>query len=41
MDYIFEKTNLRVSLLKIDMKRQRDYNSYKVFVNKEMIDTDI
>lgn len=39
IDYIFEKTKVRVSLLKIDMKRQRDYNSYKVFVNKEMIDT--
>lgn len=38
VDYIYEKTKERVSLLKIDMKRQRDYNSYKMFVNKQMID---
>lgn len=39
VDYIYEKTKERVSLLKIDMKRQRDYNSYKMFVNKQTIDT--
>lgn len=38
IDYIYEKTKERVSLFKMRMKSQRDYNAYKIFVNKNMID---
>lgn len=38
IDYIYEKTKERVSLFKMRMKFQRDYNAYKIFVNKNMID---
>lgn len=37
-DYIYEKTREKVSLLKIKMKKQRDYNSYKIFVSKNKIE---
>ncbi|XP_064292216.1 uncharacterized protein LOC135309780 [Plodia interpunctella] len=38
VDYIYAKTKETVSLAKIKMKQQRDYNSYKVFVTKYKLD---
>lgn len=38
IDYIYEKTSERVSLLKMKMKKQKGYNSYKVFVSNSKID---
>lgn len=38
IDYIYQKTKEKVFLLKIEMKRQKDYNSYKIFVSKTKID---
>lgn len=38
ISYVFEKTNETVSLMKINMKRQKDYNAFKVFVTKHKID---
>lgn len=38
VEYIYEKTNETVSLSKIKMKHQRDYNSYKIFVTKHKLD---
>lgn len=39
VDYIYQKTKEKVSLVKIKMRKQRDYNAYKVLVTKHKIDT--
>lgn len=39
INYIYEKTQERVSLVKIKMTRQRDYSAYKLFVAKYKVDT--
>lgn len=39
INYIYEKTQERVTLSKIVMKHEKDYNAYKVFVTKYKIDT--
>lgn len=39
INYIYEKTQERVSLVKIKMMRQRDYNAYKLFVAKYQVST--
>lgn len=38
VNYIYDKTKEKVSLLKIKMKKQRDYNAYKMYVAKHNID---
>lgn len=38
VSYIYDKTQEKVSLLKIKMKKPRDYNSYKMYVTKHNID---
>lgn len=38
MDYIYSKTQEKVSLFKMNMKRERGYNSYKLYVNKLKLD---
>lgn len=38
VDYVFNKTGVRVSLSKITMKLEKNYNSYKVFVDKHKLD---
>lgn len=37
-DYVLKKTGEKISLVKIKMAKQRDYNAYKVFVSKSKID---
>lgn len=39
INYIHEKTRETVSLVKIKMKRERNYNAYKLYVAKHKIDT--
>lgn len=38
VDYIYGKTNEKVDMVKINMKFEKDYNSYKVYVNKNKLD---
>lgn len=38
ISYIYEKTRETVSLVKIKMKHERDYNAYKLFVTKYKLD---
>jgi hypothetical protein len=37
--YVYERTQERVSLVKIKMKQDKGYNAYKVFVTKHKLDT--
>lgn len=39
INYVYGKTKEKVSLEKINMKRQKDYNAYKVYVTKHKMDT--
>lgn len=36
-DYVYQKTSERVSLVKVKMRRQKDYHSYKLFVSSNKI----
>lgn len=36
-EYILEKTHEKVSLSKINMKREKGYNSYKVYVSRSKL----
>lgn len=38
VNYIKEKTNDTVSLKKINMKHERSYNAYKLYVSKSKVD---
>ena len=38
VNYLYEKTQERVTLVKIKMKQERNYNAYKLFVSKHKID---
>ncbi|CAH0718640.1 unnamed protein product, partial [Brenthis ino] len=39
INYVYGKTKEKVSLERINMKRQKDYNAYKVYVTKHKMDT--
>ncbi|KAJ8737428.1 hypothetical protein PYW08_000023 [Mythimna loreyi] len=39
VNYVYAKTRERVTLVKIKMKQEKDYNAYKLFVTKHKIDT--
>ncbi|XP_026746907.1 uncharacterized protein LOC113508141 [Trichoplusia ni] len=39
VNYVYEKTQERVTLVKIKMKKEKPYNAYKLFVTKHKIDT--
>lgn len=38
VDYVYEKTSERVTLVKIKMKQERDYNAYKLFVTRHKME---
>lgn len=39
IDYVYNKTGEKVSLVKINMRRQKGYDAYKVLVSKHKLDT--
>ncbi|XP_061723017.1 uncharacterized protein LOC133529337 [Cydia pomonella] len=38
VDYIREKTNIKVTLVKVSMKQDKDYDAYKMFVPRQSLD---